>query len=287
MPRRRLTSVAVLVLAALSFARPAAASGDPDVAALQVALGAHGLYSGTVDGIAGPATVSAVRALQRRAGIAVDGVAGPQTRAALGPYGSPDLGDRALAAGAVGWDVAALQYLLAWHGFPSGTIDGHFTRRTEAALRRYQRWAGLPDDGVAGPAVLASLGSPVPRSPLVLSRPLDVSVSDRFGPRGARFHAGIDFPAASGTAVAAAGAGRVAYAGWHPGGWGYLVTIAHGSGVRTMYAHLSRVDVRVGQRLAAGAEIGRVGSSGISTGPHLHFEVRLRVAAVDPFTAFR
>jgi murein DD-endopeptidase MepM/ murein hydrolase activator NlpD len=71
-----------------------------------------------------------------------------------------------------------------------------------------------------------------------------------------------------------------------PGGWGYLVSIAHGNGVRTMYAHLSRIDVRVGARVGAGHQIGLVGSTGHSTGPHLHFEVRVRGAAVDPLPAF-
>jgi murein DD-endopeptidase MepM/ murein hydrolase activator NlpD len=71
-----------------------------------------------------------------------------------------------------------------------------------------------------------------------------------------------------------------------PGGWGYLVSIAHGNGIRTMYAHLSRIDVRVGARVAAGHQIGLVGSTGHSTGPHLHFEVRVRGAPVDPLPAF-
>jgi murein DD-endopeptidase MepM/ murein hydrolase activator NlpD len=77
----------------------------------------------------------------------------------------------------------------------------------------------------------------------------------------------------------------VTFAGWSAGGWGYLVAIAHSNGVRTLYAHLSRVSVRVGQRVAAGQRVGRVGASGYATGPHLHFEVRLRGAAVDPLPA--
>jgi murein DD-endopeptidase MepM/ murein hydrolase activator NlpD len=65
------------------------------------------------------------------------------------------------------------------------------------------------------------------------------------------------------------------------------VTIAHRDGVRTMYAHLSSVAVRVGQHVETGASIGRVGATGAATGPHLHFEVRLRGAAVDPLTGLR
>jgi murein DD-endopeptidase MepM/ murein hydrolase activator NlpD len=63
------------------------------------------------------------------------------------------------------------------------------------------------------------------------------------------------------------------------------VTIAHSNGVRSMYAHLSRIDVRVGERIAAGSPIGLVGATGHASGPHLHFELRLRGAAIDPLTA--
>ena len=72
------------------------------------------------------------------------------------------------------------------------------------------------------------------------------------------------------------------WAGWRAGGWGRLVIVALGGGVRTMYAHLSRVEVDVGERVSRGDEIGRVGTSGESTGPHLHFEVRVDGSAVDP-----
>ena len=65
------------------------------------------------------------------------------------------------------------------------------------------------------------------------------------------------------------------------------MTIAHRDGVRTMYAHLSRVGVRLGERVGAGTRVGRVGATGDATGPHLHFEARLRGAAVDPLPALR
>ena len=68
------------------------------------------------------------------------------------------------------------------------------------------------------------------------------------------------------------------------GGWGNVVMIAHGGGVETLYAHLSRAIAAVGTRVPAGRTIGLVGATGDATGPHVHFEVRLRGAAVDPLT---
>jgi murein DD-endopeptidase MepM/ murein hydrolase activator NlpD len=286
MPLRALITLLAGLLAALTLAG-AAAAGSAGVAALQVALHARGTYAGTIDGIRGPQTTRAVRRFQRRAGLVVDGVAGPQTKRALGRLGRHRLGSRVLVLGRRGWDVSALQFLLAWHGFPSGNFDGHLGPRTEAALRRFQRWAGLYADGAAGPATIAALRRARARAPFSFARPARAPVTDRFGPRGNRFHTGIDFPAGYGARVFAARGGRVRFAGWHSGGFGYLVKIAHGSGVRTWYAHLSVIRVRRGQRVRTGTVIGRVGSTGFSTGPHLHFEVRIRGAAVDPLPALR
>lgn len=271
------------LLLALVLVAPAAAT-DARVAALQVALYDRGLYAGPIDGIIGPRTRHGVIALQRRAGLAVDGVAGPRTLALLG--GHPRLGARILAYGTHGLDVAALQFALAAHGFPSGTFDGSFGARTHAAVRRFQRFARLAVDGRAGPATVAALAAAPPRCPVRLVRPLAAPVTSPFGPRGNRFHGGVDLPAPTGTGVAAAGAGYVSWAGWRDGGWGNLVVVAHGRGLRTMYAHLSHVEARVGERVAAGFEIGRVGATGDATGPHLHFEVRFRGAAVDPLGCF-
>jgi peptidoglycan hydrolase-like protein with peptidoglycan-binding domain len=281
-------SLAVTLLLALAWAFPAVAQavGDADVAALQVALKARGLYAGSVDGAMGPGTEAALRRFQSHKGLTVDGVAGRNTRLALGRYGRrAPLGRRTLHAGTAGWDVASLQFLLAWHGFPSARFDGRFGGHTDRALRRFQRWAGLPADGRADAGTIAALRAPPPTSPIALAYPSTVAPTERFGPRGQRFHTGVDFPAPTGAPVVAAAAGRVTHAGRAAGGWGTLVVIDHGNGVRTWYAHLSATRVRVGQSVATGALVGLVGASGRASGPHLHFELRLRGAAVDPLAA--
>jgi lysozyme family protein len=276
-------SVAVFVVA-LAIAGPAWCRGSANVAALQTGLALKGLYRGTVDGVLGPGTRSAVRRLQRRAHIQVDGVPGPQTLRALGRYGRHRVGSRVLRRGMVGLDVAALQFSLAWHGFPSGMFDAAFGERTEKAMLAFQAWAGLRADGRAGASTLAALRQPPGQCPIRLGWPLQGDVASPFGPRGGRFHEGIDLSAPEGARVGASVFGRVAFAGWNDG-FGRLVTIAHRSGVVTMYAHLSRIEVRVGEPVSAGEEIGRVGHTGRATGPHLHFEVRLRGASVDPLPA--
>ncbi len=266
-----------------SSGRPAAA-GNADVAALQVALRAADAYVGPVDGWRGPETDEALLAFQQRVGLEPDGIVGPRTRHALGRFGRPELGARTLAAGARGWDVAELQFRLAWHGFPSGPFDGAFGPRLKAALRRFQRFAHLPRIGIAGPRTLAALRQALPTSPLHLSRPVVGELGDGFGPRGGSFHAGLDFVAPAGTPVTAARAGRVVWAG-PLSSFGNAVVVAHGRGVRTLYAHLEQIDVGLLDRVSLGARLGTVGSTGRSTGPHLHFEVRVRGAAVDPLGA--
>jgi murein DD-endopeptidase MepM/ murein hydrolase activator NlpD len=95
-------------------------------------------------------------------------------------------------------------------------------------------------------------------------------------------HTGIDFPAAKGTTVGAAGRGTVAFAGWNTGGYGYLVVVRHRLGYESWYAHLSTIAVAPGQYVVGGTPIGGVGSTGHSTGPHLHFEVRHFGTPIDP-----
>ena len=274
-----------LVAGALLAAQPVRAAGRPAVAALQVTLRHHRVYRGPVDGVPGPRTTAAVERFQRRHGLTPDGVAGPKTRRAFGRFAAHMLGSRPLARGMSGWDVAELQFALAWHGFPNASIDGGFGAHVERALKKFQRWSHLPADGVAGPATFRALRAPLPRCPIALAWPLRAVVGRPFGPRGTGFHPGLDLIAPAGMPVGAAWPGRVILAAFDPSGYGKLVEVTHGSGVVSMYAHLSSFSVRVGQKVVSGTQLGRVGATGEATGPHLHFEVRVRGAAVDPLPA--
>ena len=154
-------------------------------------------------------------------------------------------------------------------------------------MLRFQRFAGLPTTAMAGPLTARALRAPVPVSPLRLSWPVATSITSGYGLRGARFHGGVDIVAGLGTPVGSPGSGEVVYAGWRDGGWGNAVMVAHGGGVRSLVAHLSRIDVHVGDRVRTGTQLGLAGATGDASGPHVHFEVRLRGAYVDPMTALR
>ncbi|WP_245308515.1 M23 family metallopeptidase [Aurantimonas sp. 22II-16-19i] len=128
---------------------------------------------------------------------------------------------------------------------------------------------------------------------LPFERPMPGSrVTSTFGVRADPFlgrkalHAGIDFAEAQGTAIHATAPGTVTKAG-NFGGYGNMVEIDHGNGISTRYGHMARVTVDVGQTVGRGATIGAVGSTGRSTGPHLHYEVRRDGVAVDPAKFFR
>ena len=128
-----------------------------DVAGLQVALYRFGHYKGPIDGIAGPVTNKAVVAFQRERKLTADGKAGKQTRVALGRYGRPRFGVRTLRRGKVGFDVSVLQFLLAKHGLPPKRLNSNFGPATEELVRKFQRKAGLPVDGIVGKATRKAL----------------------------------------------------------------------------------------------------------------------------------
>ncbi|WP_349236015.1 M23 family metallopeptidase [Altererythrobacter sp. TH136] len=121
-------------------------------------------------------------------------------------------------------------------------------------------------------------------------RPLaSSSLTSRFGMRGhpvsggVRMHSGVDLAAPAGSPVYATASGVVSFANWN-GGYGQLVVVDHGNQIQTRFAHLSRLLVAPGQRVSKGQVVGLVGSTGRSTGPHLHYEIRQAGRAVNPLT---
>ena len=111
--------------------------------------------------------------------------------------------------------------------------------------------------------------------------PVDGVLTSGFGQRWGRLHAGIDVGVGFGTAIRAVALGTVVYSGWL-GGYGNLVVVDHGNGLSSAYGHQQRIYAGLGQSVAQGESLGEVGSTGNSTGPHLHFEVRINGLAVDP-----
>jgi peptidoglycan hydrolase-like protein with peptidoglycan-binding domain len=270
----------------LLLAAPAQA-GRGNVAALQVALRALGYRPMAIDGISGPWTRRATRRFQRRKHLAVDGIAGPKTLRKLGRRGRPRYGRRNMHRGQRGFDVAALQFILRRRGFHPGGIDGGFGRNTVRAVKRFQRAVGLHRDGVVGRSTRRRLRrrvvfAPTRGGPVRFFRPLRAPLTSGFGRRWGRMHTGLDFGAGYGRRVGAAGVGRVSFAGWNSGGYGYLVVVDHRLGFESWYAHLSRISVFRGQRVVGGTTIGRVGATGHAFGPHLHFEVRRFGSPIDP-----
>jgi len=130
-------------------------------------------------------------------------------------------------------------------------------------------------------------GKPTPPGAGVLARPVNAPITSAFGPRRhpilgtVRMHTGVDFGAVSGTPIAAASPGSVLWAG-ERSGYGNTVIVDHGGTLATLYAHQSRIAVKEGQPVNRGQTLGYVGSTGYSTGPHLHFEVRVNGNPVDP-----
>lgn len=118
-----------------------------------------------------------------------------------------------------------------------------------------------------------------------LSWPSQGVVTSNYGWRWLRMHNGMDIAGPIGTPIKAAKEGRVVYSGWM-GGYGYAVDIEHAGGVRTRYAHCSSLNVRVGEYVHRGQTIGAMGSTGNSTGSHLHFEVHVGGQAIDPRAYF-
>ena len=116
---------------------------------------------------------------------------------------------------------------------------------------------------------------------IALIKPINGTITSRFGSRSRGLHTGLDIANSTGTPIKAAATGVVTYAGYK-GSYGYLVVVSHGNGVETYYAHCSRLYVSAGDSVSQGTVIAAVGSTGNSTGPHLHLEVRVNGVAKNP-----
>jgi murein DD-endopeptidase MepM/ murein hydrolase activator NlpD len=146
-----------------------------------------------------------------------------------------------------------------------------------------------PVPGAFSAMVQAAAAPPEANAPAqaAMQWPVAGSVTSAFGERknpmgaGEDFHPGLDIAADQGAPISAAAAGRVVSAG-PDGGYGNLIVVDNGNGVTTRYGHCSQIYARIGEAVAAGQPIGAVGSTGHSTGPHLHFEVRVGDKPVDP-----
>ncbi|MEX2503324.1 MAG: peptidoglycan DD-metalloendopeptidase family protein [Egicoccus sp.] len=145
-------------------------------------------------------------------------------------------------------------------------------RERQAEARRQARAAASSPTGSAAISAPSSSG---------FAWPMCAPVTSEYGPRWGRRHSGVDQGASTGTSIGASKAGTVIFAG-RQGGYGNLTLIDHHDGVVTAYAHQSSISVGVGQSVAQGQRIGAVGSTGNSTGPHLHFETRVNGSPVNP-----
>lgn len=149
--------------------------------------------------------------------------------------------------------------------------------RSVAIVEAATGQAGLCEDLSVGGS--GAWRAPLPASGWVRSSPFGMRTHPISG--DARMHKGTDFAAPAGMPIAAMHRGKVVYADVMRG-YGNLVIIDHGGGVTTRYAHMSRIDAKPGQSVKAGDRVGAVGSTGQSSGAHLHLEVRIREEAVDP-----
>ena len=287
--------IAVLVAAAASGSVPdAPAPAGDDWRNLAIAPISHGSTSGAQ--AAPTAAVELAAAMPQAAPPPaasgprrLTGVAGPDLNRALAAAGAPDAVVqeylRALAMRIALADGISVEdrFDLVVDG-PPGAEQLVYAGldRVAASDVQLMRWVrGGRADWVDATGTAAEIEA--------MRMPVAGRVSSRYGMRShpilhaRRFHRGIDVKAAAGTPIRAAADGRVAFAGWS-GGYGRQVRIGHDGGLATSYSHMSRIAAAPGAYVRRGQVIGFVGSSGLSTGPHLHYEVFRNGRPVDPAT---
>ena len=305
MKKRIISSLLVLCVLisicpqALAYSTVRSGSSGGDVRTLQTMLNVVSNAGLAVDGSFGPGTLAAVKRFQSANNLAADGVCGPNMWAALTSQYNTAMSYPVLRSGSSGNDVRTLQTMLNAVSNAGLAVDGSFGPNTLAAVKRFQSASGLTVDGSCGPKTWAALLSRYNAGRASSGRyiwPLSSSFNTITSYAGNRIHpitkqpqnhSGIDISATKGAAVYAS-AGGTLYVGnsgcTHNygkskscgcgGGYGNYVYIKHSSGAYTYYAHLSSVNVRSGSTVSQGQLIGTVGSTGSSTGFHLHFEMR-------------
>jgi peptidoglycan hydrolase-like protein with peptidoglycan-binding domain len=283
MRRRVLPAIAASVLVVAGTAGATVSDRqrpDPNVAGLQTALAVKGFYRAAIDGIRGPQTDAALRAFRRSLRLTSVDVVDGRTLSGLGALGRPRYGTRVLRRGTVGLDVAALQFELRYHGFPNGE-RGTFGRQTVAALTRFQRYARIPADGVAGRSTYDALAIPPPAAPKLRS-PLGAVT------RATAVGNAVELSCSYATPVAAVLAGAVVFAANRAGGYGYTVITRDARGLEVVYAHLARIDVEKGKSVVPGALVGLAGWTGKKRAEaSLRLELRLRGAQLNAYDAVR
>ena len=202
-----------------------------------------------------------------------------------------------LSNGSKGNEVLKLQQRLAQLGYLKGSVDGIFGKVTKEAVMKFQKKKAITADGIVGIKTnkllyeLSNRGATT-RIKATMKWPAgEYKDYSDFGMRlhpiykKWKMHTGIDIGMDKGANVYASSDGVVARAGEN-GGYGLAITIKHGNGIETLYAHNSKLVAKEGDKVKSGQVIAKAGSTGISTGTHLHFEVKINGRAVDPAPYF-
>jgi murein DD-endopeptidase MepM/ murein hydrolase activator NlpD len=245
----------------------------------------------TDDGIFGVQTDAAVRSYQQAAGLEVDGIVGLATWGSLfesHTASGASIGGSNIPVQArqrveqvveqAGQQVAGPAQVQTGAALGTGTHTGTGTSGTTVG--------GTTTTGDTTTGTTTPTSTPAPTGggscgSSTISSPVHGTVTSPFGPRGGRNHDGMDIAAPTGTPVRAAACGTVSLAG-QQSGYGNIVCVTHTSQFTTCYAHLSRFAVSNGARVQQGQVIGYVGSTGLATGPHLHYEFRINGVHRDP-----
>ena len=173
-----------------------------------------------------------------------------------------------------------------------------YTQIHSTELKEFEEKENVIDELYKKPIVVASSGystykgakivnSSKPSAEVLgigLVKPTSGTITSRFGPRGSGYHTGLDIAGPLGTTIAAAAGGTVVFSGWDNYGLGYAVKISHGNGVETVYGHCSKLYVKTGETVSTGQAIAAMGSTGNSTGSHLHLEIRVNGERHNPQT---